>query len=168
MAFDFYINRDTNDFEYEKGTLRLTKSKPELLRQRLSVVFKTYTTEWFNNITFGAIDKDFLFQHGVTKQEIDAHFRAIILNYDEVNNIDSWESTVNPLTREYDLKYIVNTDYGVVADYITTTRPDVAIDYTKVESPETFVACEFDDLVNLSNQLHEIINVDYDAIDPSV
>ena len=81
MFLDFYIDRDTNDLVYEKGEIRFTESKPELLRQKLSVVLKTFTREWFNNITFGALDKEFLFRHGVTKQEIDAFFKAIVNSF---------------------------------------------------------------------------------------
>lgn len=161
MFLDFYIDRDTNDLVYEKGEIRFTESKPELLRQKLSVVLKTFTREWFNNITFGALDKEFLFRHGVTKQEIDAFFKAIVNGYEEVNYIESWESDINKQTRCYELTYEVNTDYGTVGDYVTTERPDVEIDYTLVPPPSILISCEYDDLVNLADQIHESLNTDY-------
>lgn len=161
MSLDFYLDRDTNDLVFEKGTLRLTKSKPEVLRQRLSVVFKTFTREWFNNRTFGAIDKDFLFRHGITKQEIDAFFKSIVNSYSEVNYIESWESSINKITRCYELTYEVNTDYGTVNDFVTTERPNVEVDYTQVPPPSTLIACDYDNLINIANQLHEVWNDGY-------
>lgn len=141
MSFDFLVDRDTNDLVYQDGTLVLTKNKPELLRQRLNDVFKTWTGEWFNNTVFGAIDRQFLFAHGVTKAEIDAFFQSIVLSYDEVLFIDSWESELDPISRSYDLKYVVKTDYGVVSGFTTTSRPDIEIDYTQVMPPSTDLPC---------------------------
>ena len=153
MSFDLLINKDTNDLVFENNTLKYTSSKPELLRQTLSVNFKTFTGEWFNNTTFGAIDRDIIFAKGITKAEIDAHFQSIVLSYSEVNYIIEWDSSIDAVTRHYDLKYIVNTDYGDISSFVTTAKPIDEIEYVAVPPPYVQVACE--DYTELANRLHE-------------
>lgn len=141
MAFNFLVDRDTNDLIYQDGNVPLTTNKPQLLRQRLSDDFKTWRGEWFNKTDYGAIDREFLFEHGVTQAEIDAFFKLIVQSYDEVLAIESWDSKLNPLTREYDLTYVVRTDYGTVSSFVSTARPDQEIDYTQVLPPSTDLPC---------------------------
>ena len=164
MSFDAFIDKDTNDLVFENGTIRLTSSKPELLRQRLNDVFKTWRGEWFNDITYGAIDRDILFVHGVTKAEIDAWFKIIVNSFEEVNSIALWESEIDFINRTYDLDYVVRTDFGDVAGFTTTVRPDIEVDYVLVPPPSDEVECEFDDLPDLANRLHAIINNAYPRI----
>lgn len=158
MAFDLYVDKDTNDLVYENGTIRLTSTKPELLRQRLSDAFKTWRGEWFNNTEYGAIDKEVLFVHGITKAEVDSWFKTIVNSFEEVNSITSWESEIDPINRAYELTYVVKTDYGNVAGYTTTERPDVSIEYKVGQQPSQTIACEFEDLVNQANRIHFSIN----------
>lgn len=166
MPFGFYIDQDTNDLVLNSdGSFKMTESKPEITRQRLTDAYQTWTGEWINDVTYGALDRDFIFGKGITRVEADAWFKAIALSFEDVQRIVSWDSEVDKLNRAYKVWFEVQVDGDRVKGYYQSSRPNNEVTYTAVPAPSEEIACEFDNLVEFANRLHVVINTDYAAID---
>lgn len=118
--FDFYIDQSTNDLAIKDGDFYFTSTEMEALRQRIMIVFRTWTYTWFYDDTFGVDYESILSGTVKGKQEIDAVIIARI--HDELNadqSIKSYSSTWDGKTRSYTFSAILKTPYG-----------DVTVDYT--------------------------------------
>lgn len=113
--FDFYINPATGDVAYENGTVTLITEPKKRVRQELEITLRTFIGEWFNNLEFGGINRRFIGNIGVSKIEVDAFYRSVILSNPEVIEIVDFYSTLNPISRQYDLEFTVRTYEGEVS-----------------------------------------------------
>ena len=162
MPFGFYVDQDTNDLVLKSdGSFKMTEAKPEITRQRLTDAYKTWTGEWINDLTYGALDRDFIFGKGITRIEADAWFKSIALSFEDVERIVSWESEVDKLNRAYKVWFEVEVEGDKVKGYYESARPNSEVAYTDVPEPTDEVSCEFDNLVDLANRLHRVINEDF-------
>lgn len=130
--FDILVNPKTGDIAYDNGEVTLITSYKKIVRQQLEITLKTFVGEWFNNITFGGINKDYFGDPRVTKLEVDAFYRTIILSNPDVIEIIEFESSLNPFTRHYDLDFTVRTLDGPVE--VTITSADLEETYTQPDS----------------------------------
>ena len=159
MSIDLLLDEVTNDLVLRDSNFQLTSSKPQFLRQRMSITFKTFTEEWFWNLDFGAINKNIIFRKGVSKAEVDGWFLSIIHNFPEVISVTQLESSQDAVTRMYNLTFTVLTDEGEVAVFMRSGRPDLEITYpTPSDLPVDFSDCGVS--IADANRLYKLINID--------
>ena len=105
--FDLYINPKTGDLDFTNGTVKLVSEPKRRVRQELETTLKTFVGEWFNDTSYGGINKSYIGEVGVTKLEVDAFYRRVILQNPEVLEILEFDSNLNPLTRIYEVTFSV-------------------------------------------------------------
>lgn len=116
---DLLLDPTTGDIVYQNGEITLVRDTKKIVRQELEITLRTFIGEWFNNVQFGGINRAFLGQTGISKIAVDAFYRSVILSNPDVLEILEFESTLNPITRAYDLSFVVRTNEGPV-DLILT------------------------------------------------
>ena len=112
--FDFYINPSTGDIDFSAGTVTLVSEPKKRVRQELEITLRTFIGEWFNNLQFGGINREYIGRIGVSKIEVDAFYKRVILSNPEVIEILDFSSSLNTLTRHYELDFTVRTAAGDV------------------------------------------------------
>jgi|GEM_PF-4143174 len=112
--FDFYINPATGDIDFDGGTVTLVSEPKKRVRQELETTLRTFVGEWFNNLQFGGINKDYIGRVGISKIEVDAFYRRVIMSNPEVLEILDFTSSLNTSTRHYELDFTVRTPAGDV------------------------------------------------------
>lgn len=127
--FDLYINPATGDLDYQNGSLSLVRDTNKRVRQELEVTLRAFKGEWFNNTQFGGINRDYIGRVGITKQEVDAWYRRIILSNPEVLELVNFQSSFNRFSRQYDLEFVVRTKKGE-ENVRVALRPDQEVSYT--------------------------------------
>lgn len=126
--FDLYINPTTGDLDYQNGSLSLVRDTNRRVRQELEVTLRAFKGEWFNNTQFGGINRDYIGRVGITKQEVDAWYRRIILSNPEVLELVHFDSSFNRISRQYDLEFVVRTKKGDESVRVAL-RPDQEVNY---------------------------------------
>lgn len=126
--FDLYIDPATGDLAYQNGGLLLIKDTNKRVRQELETTLRAFRGEWFNNVQFGGINRDYIGRVGITKLEVDAWYRSVILANPEVLELVFFESIFNRFSRQYDLEFVVRTKKG--EERVTVgLRPDQEVTY---------------------------------------
>lgn len=110
--FDFYINPSTGDIDFSAGTVTLVSETKKRVRQELEITLRTFIGEWFNNLQFGGINREYIGRIGVSKIEVDAFYRRVILSNPEVIEILDFSSSLDPISRHYELYFTVRTAEG--------------------------------------------------------
>jgi hypothetical protein len=141
MSVDLYIDSTTNDLAFDANfelllvggddivdRLGQTSSDGELVAQRLRDVHKTQTGEWFLDLTYGTDWLGTILGRNVNLSAADAELIRTIAMTEGVDHIDSFESSVEPLTRDLTVEYTAVTDDAVLK--ASGTLPDVDIDVT--------------------------------------
>lgn len=124
--FDFYINPATGDVAYNKGNVTLIAEPKKRVRQELETTLRTFIGEWFNNLEFGGINRDYIGNVGVSKIEVDSFYRRVILSNPEVIEILSFYSNLDSLTRQYNLEFTVRTYVGEVSVTVSSASSEQA------------------------------------------
>lgn len=132
--FDLYVDPTSGDLAFDKGGLRLVKAPNKRVRQELETTLRTFQGEWFNNLSFGGINRAYIGRIGVTKEEVDAWYRRTILANPEVLELVEFESSWNRLTRRYELEFTVRTAAGTESSLITIS-PEASTEY--VQPPQS-------------------------------
>lgn len=139
MAIDLLLDKNTHDLIIEDGDLKLTDSKPTVLRQRMTITFRTFVNEWFANTFFGGINKEIIFNKLDGKGTVDSWFIKVINSFEEVNQIVKFDSTFDRVNRHYDLSFTVKTDEGILTLYVQAGQ---AISYPYDEQTSAGVVCD--------------------------
>lgn len=132
--FDLYVDPASGDLAFDKGGLRLVKAPNKRVRQELETTLRTFQGEWFNNLSFGGINRAYIGRIGVTKEEVDAWYRRTILANPEVLELVEFESSWNRQTRRYELEFTVRTASGTESSLITIS-PEASTEY--VQPPQS-------------------------------
>lgn len=156
---DLKLADATNDIYLGDKDLVLTSGVGELLRQRLLVTFRTFVGEWYLDTGFGAYDIRFFTNKGITKAIADAYFLDIILGYEEVEEVLSFTSTFDKITRAYSLIFNVRTIEGDGTFEINFTQADAVIQYPESPSITEVTTCDFV-TVDEANNFYILLNVD--------
>lgn len=91
---DLRLNLE-GDLDIQEGKLSLLQSTGELTTQSLSITLRTYQGEWFLNTTVGVPYTQTILRKGTPKTLVDSIFYKNISNYTGVENIASFESTID-------------------------------------------------------------------------
>lgn len=159
MAFDFKLDDITNDIAFEDSEIKFTETKPELLRQRISITLRTWLEEWFLNLAFGIPYRQKIISGNVSKEEVDSEFLNAINSYDDVNYIVSFSSVADPSTRSYTLEFIVNTDEGDTEFLLFAAPPGVEIVYPP--SSDTSIKIPSGLTIDDANRFYEFIHIEF-------
>lgn len=106
----FKLDVNSNDITALNGKINLLSNKQEAVRQRLSIKFKTFENEWFLDTSYGMPYRQQIIGKGLSQSEIDAIYVDEIFSDPDVVRIEYFNSTYNPLSREYDVDFEVITE----------------------------------------------------------
>lgn len=101
---------DYGDIVIEEGDLKFVVDKKLALKQRMNILFRAFTTEWWWKQSWGGLNKQLLFTKGVKQNIIDAWFITKINEFEEVEQILSFSSSINTSERSYTLTFVVLVD----------------------------------------------------------
>jgi hypothetical protein len=121
MATDIFINKSTKDLDIVNGQLRLTGTKQELIRQRLSITLSAYRGEWFANTNYGI---PYLENETVSlgilgksnKDVVDFEVKNAISETEGVVEIVSYSSVVDNINRQISVNFQVLAESGEIID----------------------------------------------------
>ena len=101
--YDMYVDVEgDNDLVLNsKGDFRFTETIQESLAQRLSIRLNTFLGEWGYNTEFGTPYRQRIWSGGLSKEELDALFVAIIQQEDDVDSVKNIISSLDRTTRTY-------------------------------------------------------------------
>ena len=111
MNTDLYIDPTTHDLVVVDGTARLTADTEEDAAQRLKIRLLIFQEEWLLDLREGVPYYQSILEKN-DKQVVDAIFKAKIAEEPLVENITSFESTLNTGTRGYSLEFTVKLVNG--------------------------------------------------------
>lgn len=100
------------DITITNGDLQFQVDPRLALKQKMEILFRTFTTEWWWKQSWGGLNKQLIFTKGVSKNIIDAWFLARINDFDEVIQILNFQSSVDNVNRIYTLSFTVLTEDG--------------------------------------------------------
>lgn len=123
------LSEDTKDLLITDGNLQLSVDSTTALRQRIQITLNAWLGEWKLNTAFGIPYKQNVFVKGVTKAGIDAIFLAKIIEFDEVESIDAFESELDFTSRKYEIIRLVVKTTTVFATTVDQFHPDDDTEY---------------------------------------
>lgn len=85
----------------EKGDWRFTETIQESLAQRISIRLNTFLGEWGYNTEFGTPYRQRVWNGGLSKEELDALFTAIIQEEEDVDAVRNIVSSLDRKSRTY-------------------------------------------------------------------
>jgi len=109
----------TNDLMFVNGGCPVTRSKTEVVQQRLLIRLRTFYGEWFLNDTYGVPYFERILGHKVTKDSVDAIFQDQIHQEAGVAGIVEFNSQFNSAGRQYSCQFRVRVDNGEISELIT-------------------------------------------------
>lgn len=112
MAKDIKLDLTTHDLSFSNFDLELTTTKEESLQQRLTIKLKTFLEEWVFNVLWGVPYFQKIFVKGISKSQIDSIYKGQILSTPDVITISSFESSIDPASREYTMTFSVTNETG--------------------------------------------------------
>lgn len=121
---DFLIDKEPvssgfGDIVWNNGPLTTqytTQDRVDVVAQRLFILLRTFTEEWFLDETYGIPYWSFLGQK-VPKSQVDIIFQRKILAENGVAELTFFESTF--ANRKYSLRFAVKVTSGEETDIIT-------------------------------------------------
>jgi hypothetical protein len=121
---EIYLDPTTNDIEIVAGGIPLNDNELDSVRQRLYITLNAWMGEWVLNIDFGIPYRQNIFVAGATKDVVDAIFLGKVNEFEEIVEILEFESTLDKLTRKYEIERLVaRTEDGQVVN-INLRNPD--------------------------------------------
>jgi len=157
---DFKLN-DDGDISLKDGAMYVINTFQDAVKQRLQIVFRTFQGEWWEDITYGMPYRDGIIGKKYSKDEIDALYLSKITSDPDVLAVDSFVSTYNAYTREYDLDFEVRARQGNIRVNTYSLRPDQEIIYPVIDTGIT-PSCEIE-FYEWNSKLHPIIHEDLPA-----
>ena len=106
--YDMYVDVEgVNDLVLDsKGDFRFTETVQESLAQRLSIRLNTFLGEWGYNTEFGTPYRQRIWNGGLSKEELDALFIAIIQQEEDVDSVKNIISSLDRTTRTYKVERV--------------------------------------------------------------
>ncbi len=137
---DLYLDPDTNDLVYADGIFQAVSDYKELLRQRLYMQLNTFMGEWFINTDFGMPYRESILIKNITQAEVDAIFITKINEEDLVDEIVSYEGSLDKSTRKYSASFTVKVTNETIENPLVVTTTD-EWDYTATDSSLASASC---------------------------
>ena len=109
---DIKIDPATGDLDISNNKLNMTEEGLESIAQRLRIRLRLFHREWVLDRSVGTKWFELILRKGVDKFIADQEVRRVVLETPQVRSIQSWESTINSTTREYDVVATVTTTIG--------------------------------------------------------
>lgn len=103
LTNDHDIGIVSNDFT-------LTETESESLKQRLIIKLLTFQGEWFLNQNEGLPYYQSILGKNRAKETIDTIFKTAILDTPDVISLDSFQSSIDNLTRGYTMSFRVRSN----------------------------------------------------------
>ena len=118
------ISPSYGDLTFKNGPLTLdftTQSRTEVVAQRLYILLRTFSGEWFLDTEYGVPYWSILGRK-TSKSAVDLIFQRAILSENGVKEITFFESTF--ANRQYSLTFRVKVTTGDETENITITPPN--------------------------------------------
>lgn len=101
----------SGDYVFGNSQLDFYRNSPEAVAQSVKTRLQLWINEWFLNVEEGTpFLQGILGKHD--KELADAAIQDRVLNTIGVTDIESYESTINPDTRFFQVQFTINTIYG--------------------------------------------------------
>jgi hypothetical protein len=109
---DLKLNTD-GDLAVEEYDLALVTDAARV-RQQLQIRLRFFKKEWFLDMNFGVPWFQDILRKPYRKSLVDGILKAQIMAVQDVLSILKFESQFDPITRKFDLDFIVDTTFGPV------------------------------------------------------
>lgn len=107
MPIDIRLDSTTHDLSFIDDSFSLTDTFEEGLSQRLKIKLLTFLGEWVFNLDTGFPYYQSVFVKGTSKAQVDTLYRQHIIQTPDVQEILSFDSTLNAASRDYSLTFRV-------------------------------------------------------------
>lgn len=114
---DILLNENTDDLAIVNNDLAFTTLNSQDVRQRVLITIRAWLGEWALNTDFGIPYLQEVFQKVDNQQIVDAIFLDRILQVEGVEELVSFRSEFDPITRRYEIERLE----------LRTTEGDVSI-----------------------------------------
>ena len=153
-GIDFYLD-DNSDIQIVNGKFVFLETIPQSVRQRLQTKFRAWKGEWFLNTTYGIPYREGVYGgvfskgilgKGYSKSDIDAIYVNAALEDPDVIRVTFFNSTLNRVSRLYDVTMDVLTTDGLIRLDIPSYTPNDEVEYP---APPEFVVspdCGYDNI----------------------
>lgn len=102
----------TGDYVFGNGQRDFYINSPEAIAQNVATYLKLWLGEWYLDVSAGTPWLQGVFGYH-TKEESDSTLQGVILGLTGVVDLTNWESTRDPVTREYiSISAKLDTIYG--------------------------------------------------------
>lgn len=161
MSFDFLLNPETGDLEWdtESNDLILVKTEGESLRQRLGIRLRTNRGEWVFNQIYGIPYTNQIIGQKVTKREVDTIIQAEALNEDGVDFLLDFQSNRDVYTRQYSTAFKVVSNNEVLPIFLPN-QINQEWEYPEPDPTNLLIDCNLENLLLYANLLYKHINFD--------
>lgn len=109
-----YLDPVTHDVVIDGFTVSHTKTKQDLITQKLKIKLLWFKEEWFLDNGYGIPYFQEIFVKGVSLEDIDEVFRIAISTEDGVVDLMSYNSTLDPSTRNLTVTAKVRIESGEI------------------------------------------------------
>lgn len=109
-----YLDPVTHDVVIEGFTVSHTKTKQDLITQKLKIKLLWFKEEWFRDKGYGIPYFQEIFIKGVSLGDIDEVFRVAIATEEGVSELVSYKSSFEPTTRLLTVTAKVRTESGEI------------------------------------------------------
>jgi hypothetical protein len=116
---DLRLSLVTGDLEFVNGECPVTKTRIEVVAQRLYIRLRTFYGEWFLTDEYGVPYLERILGQKTNKNSVDAIFQEQIHEENGVVAITYFRSNFNNATREYSCQFTVRVDSGEETQLIT-------------------------------------------------
>ncbi|WFG37638.1 hypothetical protein QE331_gp169 [Pseudomonas phage 20Sep416] len=106
---DLFVNPDTHDLVFINGEAPVTQRMVDIVAQRLKIKLYTFLGEWFLDDRIGIPYFERILGKSRSLPAVDAIFQSEIMRDPGVLEITSWQSGIDPHTREYSMEFTVRT-----------------------------------------------------------
>ncbi|UPW35885.1 baseplate protein [Pseudomonas phage EM] len=106
---DLFVNPDTHDLVFINGQAPVTQRMVDIVAQRLKIKLYTFLGEWFLDDRIGIPYFERVLGKSRSLPAVDAIFQSEIMRDPGVLEITSWQSGIDPHTREYSMEFTVRT-----------------------------------------------------------
>jgi len=115
MANDIYLDPITHDILLINGQMALCTEFKDLTRQRVAITLKTFLGEWFANTGFGVPYFQTIYGKN-TKTASDIAIKSAIQSVEGVEELLSFESTLDSTTRKLTVLFKARCTDGVIIE----------------------------------------------------
>lgn len=139
---------------------RWTKDTTESLAQRIKIRLETWMGEWSFNTIFGTPYEQRILAGGLSKDQLDAEIRRVILLEDDVTAVQNIISRFDPASRLYVVDRVEVLHDNVITPIPIASPVEQLNTYPTPRTIDDFEICELPPTASLDsvNRLHVLIN----------